>query len=504
MCHVRNAVVTATLLGSLLGAVGQVEAGGSCPCPGAGLLLGASKVASSTGGFNGPLDNSDLFGSSITSIGDLDGDSVPDLAVGSPFDDDGAADRGAVWILLMNANGSVKSQQKISGTSGGFTGALDVSDLFGSSVASLGDLDGDGTVDLAVGAVNDDDGGVDRGAVWILFLKPNGTVKSHVKIASSTGGFSGTLHTADAFGASIAPLADVNGDGNVDLAVGATFDDDGGPDRGAVWILFLNPNGTVSSQQKISSIIGGFSGQLDTSDHFGASVASAGDLDGNGTVDIAVGAPLDDDGGTDRGAMWLVYLTSSGVVSTQKKISSTTGGFTGQLDNNDSFGISVTSLGDIDGDQVADLAVGAMNDDDGGPDRGAAWVLFPNADGSMKSHQKISSIVGGLPRQLHDSDAFGFSVARLGDLNADGTTDLAVGANRDDQGGLDRGAVWTLVLLGCSWTPAPVGDFTNDCNVDGADLAVLLGAWAGPGGDLNGDGTTDGADLAILLGAWTG
>ncbi|MCH8852576.1 MAG: FG-GAP repeat protein, partial [Planctomycetes bacterium] len=78
--------------------------------------------------------------------------------------------------------GWVLSHQKISDTEGGFTGTLDDFDLFGSSVASLGDLDGDGVGDLAVGARLDADGGINRGAVWILFLRADGTVKSHQKI----------------------------------------------------------------------------------------------------------------------------------------------------------------------------------------------------------------------------------------------------------------------------------------------------------------------------------
>ena len=80
--------------------------------------------------------------------------------------------------------GTVLGHQKISDTEGGFTGALDENDFFGVGVASLGDLDGDGVVDLAVGAYFDDDGGLNRGAVWILFLYADGTVKSQQKITA--------------------------------------------------------------------------------------------------------------------------------------------------------------------------------------------------------------------------------------------------------------------------------------------------------------------------------
>jgi cysteine-rich repeat protein len=145
-----------------------------------------------------------------------------------------------VWILLLNPDGTVKSQQKISGTQGGFSGTIDDADWFGYAVASLGDLDGDGMGELAVGAVGDDDGGSDRGALWILSLNPSGTVKSHRKISSTQGGFTGTLDGSDCVGGNVASLGNLLGDGVGDLAVSAEGDDDGGPDRGAVWILFLD------------------------------------------------------------------------------------------------------------------------------------------------------------------------------------------------------------------------------------------------------------------------
>ena len=339
-----------------------------------GTIKVHQKISDTQGGFTGDINSSDSFGSSVSNLGDLDGDSVTDIAVGACLDDDGGANHGAIWILFLNNNGTVKSHQKISDTQGGFTGTLD-DDAFGKSVTDIGDLDGDGVTDIAVGAHWDDDGqwgNSDTGAVWILFLRSNGTVKSQQKISPISGGFNGTLNNGDYFGWSISNLGDLDGDGVTDIAMGALQDDDGGANHGAIWILFLNNNGTVKSHQKISDTQGGFTGTLDDGS-FGYSVSDAGDLDGDGITDIAVGAPCHR---ANRGAVWILFLNSNGTVKSHQKISDVTGGFNGTLNNGDFFGCSVSSIGDIDGDDNTDIVVGARYD--GGSNMGAIWILFLN------------------------------------------------------------------------------------------------------------------------------
>ena len=221
-----------------------------------GTVKSFQKISDTQGGFNGVLHDREYFGFSVTSLGDLDGDTVPELAVGAQLDDDGGENRGAVWVLFLNNNGTVKSAQKISDTQGGFTGVLDNGDSFGTSVANLGDLDGDGIPEMAVGAGGDEDGGsascegstigyCPRGAVWVLFMNKFGLVKSHQKISQTQGFFFGDLDDYDGFGQSVTNLGDLDGNGIPDLAVGANGDDDGGSgwlaDHGAVWELFLDP-----------------------------------------------------------------------------------------------------------------------------------------------------------------------------------------------------------------------------------------------------------------------
>ena len=355
-----------------------------------GNVSNHQQIGAGMGGFTGILEKGDGFGYSITNIGDFDGDGVTDLAVGARGDDDGGADRGALWLLYLNSDGTVKAHDKISDTEGGFAGMLDDSDYFGRSATSLGDMDGDGVIDLAVGASRDDDGSIDRkfitdlGATWILFMNEDGTVKSHQKISATQGGFSGPAVASYHFGTGFATLGDLDGDSVTDIAVSATGDSDGGARTGAIWVLFLNKEGTVKAQQKISASEGSFSGRLESLDLFGISLAHIGDVNKDGIPDLAVGANGDDDGcsatGFDvsncsHGAIWILLLNNDGTVKNHTKISDTYGNFRTPLDDFDQFGISVTAIGDQDSDGYTDLAVGVLGDDDGAPNKGALWLL---------------------------------------------------------------------------------------------------------------------------------
>ena len=404
------------------------------------------KISADSGGFNGNLDNGDQFGSAVADPGDLEADGVRDLAVGTPFNDDDGSDEGAVWILFMDDDGRVDQQQKISSNAGSFGGNLEDDDLFGSAVAGIGDLNSDAAFDLAVGVPGNDNGGADRGGVWILFLDAEGKVRDEQKIADDTGGFGGNLDDNDRFGSAVADIGDVNGDGVPDLAVGAPNNDDGSDNAGAVWILFMRVDGKVETWQKISMNAGGFDGNLDADDHFGAAVTGIGDLDNNGIPDLAVGVPGDDKGGADRGGVWILFLDAEGKVQQEQKIADDTGGFGENLDDDDRFGSAVAAIGDMNSDGIPDLAAGAPDDDDGADNAGAFWILMMKTDGKVDGWQKVSGSAGGFDGNLDADDHFGAAITGIGNLDNSELTDLAVGAPGDDDGGADQGAVWILFM----------------------------------------------------------
>jgi len=209
------------------------------------------------------LDAGDKFGVAVVALGNVDGGGVVDVAVGVQADDDGGLIMGAVYVLFLDTDGSIKDAQKLSMLYGNLNAfyALDASDQFGFSVAALGDLDDDGVVDMAVGAQYDDDGAADVGAGYVLFLQTDGTIKDAQKLSMLYGGVNAfyTLGSGNLFTISLSGLKDANGDGVADLAVGTFLDDDGGADVGAAYILFLQTDGTVEGAQKIAMLYGGFS-----------------------------------------------------------------------------------------------------------------------------------------------------------------------------------------------------------------------------------------------------
>nr|WP_299068587.1 FG-GAP-like repeat-containing protein [uncultured Allomuricauda sp.] len=388
---------------------------------------GYVKIENGSGGLVADLDSGDRFARDHDAIGDVNGDGVIDFVIGARSDDDGGTDAGAVYILFMNTDGSVLSNQKISTLEGGFNETLNAGNFFGYGVAGIGDYDGDGIPDIAVSSPVPP-----NNSLYIIHLNEDGTVKDFVK-------------NENIIAQGLTAIGDINNDNRIDLVACNPGSNDGGTDRGAIDILFLNEASQVmyANTVTISSTQGGFGTGLEDGDQFGGrEAAMLGDLDNNGTIEMAVGAFLSGGG---KGAIWILSLdaTMYNVVS-KIKITEGLNGFTETLDLEENpngtfgaqFGHAMCAAGDIDGDGITDLVTGANQQNEGN-----GYVLYLNADKTVKSYDKISATEGDFDLVLDTGDRFARSISYVGDLKGDGSIAINFG------GGVGLGGTGSLYTL---------------------------------------------------------
>lgn len=396
---------------------------------------GYVKIENGSGGLSADLEPGDRFSRDHDQAGDIDGDGVIDLVIGARSDDDGATDAGAVYIVFLNTDGTVKGNQKISALTGGFTDALLEGNFFGYGVAGIGDYDNDNIPDIAVSAP----ASANR-ALYIIHLNRDGTVKDFVKN-------DGIL----AFGMSA--VGDLDRDGRIDLVACDPGSDEGGRNIGAISILFLDIKSQVVPAKTvlINPLSGGLGAGLVAGDEFGGrEVAMLGDLDNDGTLEMAVGA-FKSDGG--KGAVWILSLNSTTFnVESKLKITEGMNGFTDTLTDSSnpngtsgaSFGHALCKVGDLNGDGVPDLMTGANQQNEG-----YGYVLYLNSDKTVKTYTRMNNTDGGFGLTLTAEDRFSRSISFIGDLRGDGTIAVNYGAGA---GAGSAGALYLLFFKPCEFS----------------------------------------------------
>jgi len=387
----------------------------------------------------------DCFGLALAAAGDVNGDGYADVIVGAYGHN---SERGQAYVYL----GSISGLRPIAA----FTASGEnAGDDFGWSVASVGDVNGDGYADVMIGAPSY---GSSRGRVYLYYGSATGlTTTAGVTLTGATAG--------DQLGRSIAFAGDVNGDGYADVIVGAPGHNTG---TGRIYIFPGSASGLGITP---TAIIDGDS----LSSFFGQTVAFAGDVNGDGYGDVVVGAyGLDNY----RGGAYLYGGSATGLDSTAM--------FTATGENAyDYYGYSVASAGDVNGDGYADVVIGAYGYND---DQGQIDVYHGSASGLLSA--PAVTLMGQT-----SGDGFGGSASFAGDVNGDGYADIIVGAggSHSQQG---QAYIYQGSSTGLATTPAIT--LAGESAGDGFGIVVA------PAGDVNGDGCADVLSDARDYGSSTG
>jgi hypothetical protein len=409
---------------------------------------------------------SDQLGNRLASVPDMDGDGNDELLIAAHHESTNALQSGAAYLFL----GPISSGAVDASTAD--VTFLGTGEKFRAGSGLIGDLDadGDGTGDIVVAALRANGSGNVRGEVYVMDGTSSWSGSYDLDTAASY-----TLSGEDNFdrvGSLVINGGDSNGDGQSELIAAARYDDEGGSDAGAIYMLDgVSSSGSFEDlyDAKISGSVAG--GVL------GGALAS-GDLDGDGDDDLIVGFSEDS---SSSGSVGIFDSGYSGSLSYSDADSSITGGTA-----SDELGSAVAVLPDLDGDGYAELLIGAPGEDSGANAAGATYLFFgPVTSGSATTADAL--FVGESV-----SDRSGAELATGGDFDGDGTDDFLVGAS--NYGGADNGAVYVVY---------------GDSSVSGTvSLAAVGGRLAGAGSDDNAGssvifaGDTDGdASDELLIGS---
>ena len=380
------------------------------------------------------------LGGAVSPAGDFNADGFGDFLVGARTDPTGGTNAGRAFLYYGGPAPDPEPDLVFTG------GPLD---LLGASVADAGDLNGDGYDDIAIGASRCSAVANEAGRVLIFF---GGKTPDAVADVVLNGAYN------ERFGSWVDGLGDFNGDGYDDLAVSPDTSNISGSAGNAS--IFLG--GSPMDAKPDLVLTGEAAG-----DYFGWPAVGAGDLNGDGYSDLAVGAILNDAVVASGGS---TYVFFGGPVPEGTADVVMRGRFSGGW-----LGYSLAGVGDFDGDGCDDILAGAPNDNAGGTLSGAAYLFRGGPD--MDDLPDLAFV--GAPQ-----DRVGHSIGRAGDVNGDGFDDIIAGASFNSTAGSSAGAAY--VYLG--------GGLDNK-----TDRVLLGGPGDSMGWPVSGAGNVNGDGLDELL-----
>lgn len=378
-------------------------------------------------------------------------------------------------------------------------------DTSGFSVASAGDVNGDGFADVVVGAFDADPRGrTDAGSSYVVYGQASPRDIDLASLGSAGFRIDGAA-PGDLSGYAVASAGDINGDGRADVIVGAPWADPGAPARTRAGTSYVIYGQALHADVDLASL--GSSGfRIDgalASDQSGTSVASAGDMNGDGLADVMVGAPnASPRARSGAGSTYAIYghvapsnVDLGSLGSRGFRIDGAAGG--------DHSGSSVAPAGDVNGDSRPDIIVGAPDASPGSPSRtgaGSSYVIYGAPTRTSVDLGSVSfPLIGFRIDGAEGGDNSGFSVSSAGDMNGDGRADVIVGApfaspsSRNHAG--SSYVIYGQPIQAFVDLAAPLG--RGAFQIDGAASDDGAGVSVASAGDVNGDGRAD-----VIIGAY--
>jgi hypothetical protein len=392
-------------------------------------------------------------GDSVDGAGDVNGDGLADVVVGAPFATNAHGFLGAAYVVFGKASSAPVDLGAL-GTDGFRIDGGDPGDGVGTAVGGGGDVNDDGRPDVIVGGIfSDFNGRTNSGSVYVVFGKASSDPVDLSALGS--GGF--RIDGADDFdeiGFSVADAGDVNGDGRADVLLGAPSSDQDGFFAGSAWIVF----GQGPSDPIDLAALGAGGFRISAAaplDFTGWSVAGAEDVNGDGHADVIVGAPFAPNN-AEIGAAFVVF----GKASSSDVALGDLGDRGFRLDGGkpgDRAGDSVGGAGDVAGNGLADVVVGAPGaDNNGRTDSGSAYVVFGKPSTGAVELEPLDGdgfrIDGAAPDdRLGDGGGVfgGGGVDGAGDFLGDGLPSVILGAPfADNNGRSDSGSAYVVGVSG--------------------------------------------------------
>ncbi len=433
-------------------------------------------------------EEGDQAGSAVSSAGDVNGDGYDDILVGAPYQNLAIETDDAGATYLIYGGTSLDASIDLSEADVKFNGEA-INDYTGKSISSAGDVNGDGYDDILIDSMTQNSNGMDSGAAYLIYGSTS--LDSSIDLGDADVKIIGE-EAEDYAGRSVSSAGDVNGDGYDDILVGANGQDIGGSGTGSAYIIY----GSTSLASSIDlgdadvKLIGETSG-----DYAGLPISSAGDVNNDGYDDILISAANQDAGGSNSGAIYLIYGSTS--LASSINLSDADVKLIGE-EASDDAGNSVSSAGDVNNDGYDDILIGAPSQNAGENLNGAAYLIYGSTslDSSIDLGDADVKLIGEAYL-----DSAGFAVSSAGDVDNDGYDDILIYAF-DDAGGSNAGATY-LIYGANSFSPTInlgvdslavrpilkfIGEEASDLSINSENISSA--------GDVNNDGYDD-----ILIGA---